>query len=115
MSYFNVSDYFHDICRSSAELSCDHVILSGLGGVWLDEQSSFSSLQRLFCLVVSRTGRLLCTGGTFGCQEKLREQKDRWPLALKSVLGGSRRHRGASTVLPESREADARTYAFPLK
>lgn len=75
---------------------------------------AFFSLETLLSGVSSR-GRLFCpsTGCTLGCQKKLREEKDRWPLGLKSVLGCLKQRLRASAVLPESRWADAHAYAFP--
>lgn len=91
-----------------------HVMLSGLCGLLLDERLSFSPLQKLLCLALSRPEPLPCAGCTLGCQDRLWEQGDRWPLGLNSLLAGSRRRRGACTVLPEPQEADARAYGFLL-
>lgn len=76
---------------------------------------AFFSLETLLSGVSSR-GRLFCpppTRCTLGCQKKLREEKDRWPLGLKSVLWCSKQRLRASAVLRESRRADAHTYGFP--
>ena len=99
-----------------SELIRGHVIVSGLSGVGWMSSCRFLLFRDSFVSACRGRGDSSAPpppGCTLGCQEKLREEKDRWLLALKSVLGDSRRRRGASAVLLESQEADALTYAFP--
>lgn len=89
---------------------CDHVTLSGLSGIGLDTES----LQRLFCLVMSKTGRLLCTACSLGCQEELQVKTDRWLLALKPVLSGLSHHRNVHGPAGHRKQMHIHML-FPLK